>query len=324
MLILFVNVMLNLLVIYKLFTMFNIEHYKEYSTFNKPLFKMMVQIYVPTILPVLCTIGIVHFFFIGPELIQLLDIYHHVYNNRKSKLIVLLLIICFNINFIVCFFPLIVSLISEPKIQLFDLYGYYVLSIHDFIFWSIIFYYKYGTYRTLTNLHQYLSEKLPIFNVDDYSKNIPELIERLAQNNRCLNKLLSICLLIFFVCNGAFYLITISLLLMQNIIYDFVINMILVFCCLLCCVHITKQADYSLREIGQLLSKYQWKLYIHSYGTHKLVPFGTKPGKVIFQYSIYREYFQLKLFDCLIFDQQFVLYFVIFIMTNVLIIIQTN
>lgn len=321
-LILVVNLYVNASIIYTYLTeMYNSGSLEDSTAVNKPLYQMLMKIYLPYMLPIFNALQMIYYFLLGPEILRQLDCYHLVYNRRNAKRCFYSLIVIYHIMFGVCFIKSTRRFLSN-KITLSKYYSVYLLCMNKFLIWAIVAYYKYGTYQILFNIHQYLQNKLPM-NMKEYEVNIPELIRQLAQNNKLLNQKISILILLFFILYGTFSVIVICLILIGRNIPELVLYISLIFVSFVLSVRFCTKINLMIDAICEHILRYQWELSSRS-TRRKIVPTGNFPGKILFQISLYRDQFELKLFDCVTLDISFVIKFVAFIAVNVVIIIQTN
>ena len=326
MLILVLNLILNCVISFNLINiLFRLEDLKSTRAINKPLFRKIMKIYTTFISPVFSFSALIYFFVYGPTIFQLLDYYHKVYNNLKLKFSQLIAFILFNV---IMMFSTIKHDLEElhsikPLELLMYLYIYNIFLIHDYLIWAIVAYYKYGTYRLLCDIHHNLIH----YSSTQFSEvDIFQTIQSLALHNHKLNQQISHLLLYFFCVNVTFTVIVFTVFLLEitdTYNYDYVIYMIIIFICFIVAVHFSNKTDMMLNTLDSTIRR----RYLWSITKKNLNPFlrsGKHPVRCLFQISIYRKYFQLSLFDCITIDYNFVLCLIIFISSNILIIIQTN
>lgn len=288
---------------------------------SKPLFRKIMEFYPPIILPIMTIWFILFYFSYGPKIIKSLDYFHKVYNQNKKKQTLLTIWIVFNLYLLICF-KKDTFYLTDPLKLCWRLYSFNIYSLHDFLVWGIVVYYKYGTYRLLCDTHYDLINST----CQIADREILKTIQVLAQQNDKMNRIISIPIIAFFVLNGTFQIILISVALLDtigNYNYDYTLYNWMLSICFVCSIHFSMKIDQMLTTIGNVLSdRSNWK--IASQTESPPLALDQQPGKSLFQISLYQKYFQLKLFDCVTLDYNFILSYALFICSYVLIIIQTS
>ena len=298
-------------------TIYDVEDLQSSNAMIKPLFQLLIELYLTVMLLIGFIFTIIHYSIYGFQLFQLLDYYHSLYNQKCMKRIILSIIIAFHVTIIICHIQVPFNKFTIPK-TLMTMYSIYVLSMYDYLVWAIVVYYKYGTYQMLDKLRQNIQNKSMQISIQKIAKQI----QILALQNQKLNNVISIIVLIFLILNGTYYTI-VTTMFMSDIgdksNYDYIFYMTMIFVCLLFCVHFPMKIDHLLQLINGILSEqYQKNIF------HNPLKNDISPGKILFQISLYRKYFQLNLFDCIVINYNFILCYVLFILSYVVIIIQTN
>ena len=318
--ILSVNIMLILIILFNLKdTVSNFNTTVKKISFKRTLFPKLIQLHYIIFLPVWIILSIFNYFVYGPEIMRLLDFFYVEYKKMSRKIIVIVLVIIFHIVFILDYVNYQLEVFNKKNIlkSLFKLYLGYIVIAPDYLILAIVAYYKYGTLQLLKQTYQ---DQLRIYpNIQEAF--VSQQIRLLAQLNRKLNKLISLLFLIFILVIGTSFQIAVCQSLLENkLFYDvnFFIYMAYLFVCFIYTIHFSTQIDKIMYNISQLLSEYHWKTYNCRKSTKGCV------GRYLFQASIYRNDFQLNLFDCITMDYNFLMKFVAFIMSYNMIIIQTN
>ena len=327
MLILSVNVLLNLIVVFYLKgALDSINAMNVLSAWRKPLFHKLTEIYMDFLLPAGIISFLILYFLYGSQIIQLLDYYHLVYNCVPMKIVSIFLVLIFHYIFISENIDsyLNIEIWSNTIDAFMKLATLYIIIIPDYLTLIIVAYYKYGTYSIMKDIHRELIRNLP--KIQLYEIFIYKQVRLLAGQNRKLNQMISLFLFNFFLINCASFIITftvISLEMENAIFYGYFSYMAILFSGLIYSIHISMKINQTLKMICQLLLRYQWKIN-SQFGKYKLTPNSKCPGQVLYQMKLYRNDFDLNLFDCVKLDYEFLLNFVVFIISNVTIIIQTE
>ena len=297
-------------------TIYAAEDLESSNAMIKPLFRLLIEFYSVSI-SIFYIIIIIHYFINGFQIIQLLDYYHSLYNEKVMKRKILFIITLFHAVVLIGFIQFPYDMFTIPK-ALMTIYSIYILSIYDYLVWSIVVYYKYGTYQMLDKLRQNIQNKSMEISVQKTSKQI----QSLALQNQKLNNIISIIVLIYLFLNGAYFTI-VSAMFMSDMNnkknYDTVLYMSMIFAFLLFTVHFTMKIDHLLQLINGILSEHYQKNILLNTLTNDI-----NAGKILFQISLYRRHFNLNLFDCIVVNYNFILCYLLFLMSNVVIIIQTN
>ena len=325
MLIFLVNIMLNLSTYFDIFTLlFDMEDMNQTQAIKKPLFLKLIQFYSSILLPTATCACLIYYFLFGWKIIQLLDFYHQIYNRKSMKILSLLLLIIFHYVFLSDYILYQLKSFKQKPVgeALQKSYSVYMVTIVDFLVWTIAVIYKYGTYFMLNELYKKLC----------LEKTKPKLfylqqIVLLAEHNRKLNRLLSITILTFFLINGPSYLITVTLLMLdyyESYHYNYYIYMTILLICTIIPIHITEKILKTLDDIYDILLYQHWKIERNLFPIQCKMKLEKFSKQTIYEMNFYQKDFKLNLFDCLALDYKFLLKFAVFIITNVVIIIQTN
>ena len=323
MLILLVNLILCSVNCYTLMSsLLKMNELKSTSAINKVLFRKLIELYAPKIVPLFLVCNITYINVFGSRIVHLLDYYHQVYNQRKVKIKISVVIFIYNV--VIGFCSMSHSLYPSKILNsIWYTYLYFILSLQDFMVWTVVAYYKYGTYQLLGQIYQNLINSK---NDEIDAEDIIVRIQTLAKHNRKLNQLVSLLIIIFFILTGTFIVIMITIFLLDVAsVYsiDYIPYTIFITVCFVCSVHITVKTDQLYNTISDiLLTKYYLKAAQNS--KTDLIESSKLYAKIFFRLSLYRKDFQLRIFDYIPLNYNFLLNFFLFIMSYILVIIQTN
>lgn len=162
-------------------SMYNFNDLQGISVFNKPLFRIMVESYTPIIIPIISVFNLIQYFLYGPKIVQLLDHFHEVYNRRAPKILIFSLILIFQLILVACFTRDSFDLFVTPEVSFWSICAVYMVSLHDYLIWAIVVYYKYGTYAIINKQHHKIKSKI---SYKDYGQTFAQRYEHWRKSTR--------------------------------------------------------------------------------------------------------------------------------------------
>ena len=317
------STILNIILISKfIVSPYQMEAIISTTALKKPLFRKILNLYTRFIAPFFSICNVCSFFFKGPKIIEQLDYYHMVYNANKLKIFIYLIISSNYVLLFIIFTNDGTSTLSNPFAKIWETYVFYLFCSQDYLVWGIVAYYKYGTYHLLCDLHQNLISATSLISEDV----LYETIQTLAHHNQKLNNLVSIFVFYFFIVNGTFLIITVTVFLLDKeriFQLDYTMYLMLLFGSFAFAIHFSMKADQMCTTINSVtLKRFHWNT---KNGFENVQSKNQKQSnRILLQNCLYQKYFQLNLFDCATLDYNFILKFALFVCSYVLIIIQTN
>ena len=301
--------------------MSEINSMSKTPSMRKPLLTSLVNVYMPYVVPFGSSLNAFYYLLYGPTIIQLLDYYHVVYKSKNMMALFFLLAISQCVLSVWCFQS---TIFHSSRFDFLRLYSVYFMSAHDYLIWAILSYHKYGTYRLLVDLRDYLHKSMANINNEEFNIVVLQKIRLLSKQNIKINRLMSLLIMNYLILNGTYCLLALSssLLNSANIRYFLYISLSFIslahsiyFCCVI---------DQTLTNINYLFSEYQWKFANRKHLLSVQQSTTNETGKLLFFISVYRKDFSLKIFDCFTMDFDFFKNLLLFIMLYSVIIIQTN